>query len=392
MYCSLFRKFGWLPLRTNRKKWLKLKKDKPKIFYLFSDIERRRRVFESPSTDSGERYILWGMEDFQQKGFRVDSNLDVALAPGYLASQLGTLLNKTWTSLGGYGGDFATVFKSISRLNQADLVFSTADRLGIPLVFLKMARLIKPKIIYVSIGLPERLAKLKGPVFKTLFLRAFHHVDQVICYGWGEAECIKKWLNDDGSIVRFLPIGVDETVFHPMPDVTADVDVLSVGRDTNRNYDMLIQYAKKNPAVSVRIICKKGQVCLTESSPRNIEVLEDIEFSQIRMQIARAKLIALPLYENSYSGATTSLLQSMAMAKPVVVTQTSAIKNGYHLENKKNISLVSCGDQEGFNDAINYCLKFPNQAKTMGERARKTVVKTLSWNNYISNLQGVFRL
>jgi hypothetical protein len=42
-------------------------------------------------------------------------------------------------------------------------------------------------------------------------------------------------------------------------------------------------------------------------------------------------VVALPVRENTYSGATTVLLQALALGKPVVVSRTSAIATGYGL-------------------------------------------------------------
>ncbi len=59
--------------------------------------------------------------------------------------------------------------------------------------------------------------------------------------------------------------------------------------------------------------------------------------------MSRARVVALPVRDNSYSGATTVLLQAMAMAKPVVVSRTAAIADGYDLEDGVNCRLVEPG-------------------------------------------------
>ena len=63
----------------------------------------------------------------------------------------------------------------------------------------------------------------------------------------------------------------------------------------------------------------------------------------MRRRLERARVVALPVRENSYSGATTVLLQAMALAKPVVVTRTAAIATGYGLEDGDNVRLVAPG-------------------------------------------------
>ena len=64
----------------------------------------------------------------------------------------------------------------------------------------------------------------------------------------------------------------------------------------------------------------------------------------MRRRLEEARVVALPVLDNSYSGATTVLLQAMALAKPVVVTRTKAIASGYGLVDGENCRLVEPGD------------------------------------------------
>ena len=67
-----------------------------------------------------------------------------------------------------------------------------------------------------------------------------------------------------------------------------------------------------------------------------------------RTALPDARVVALPVRDNAYSGATTTLLQAMALAKPVVVSRTAAIADGYWLEDGTNVRLVPPGDDAAF--------------------------------------------
>ena len=71
--------------------------------------------------------------------------------------------------------------------------------------------------------------------------------------------------------------------------------------------------------------------------PPNVSVETDLPFDEMRDRLERARVVALPVRDNSYSGATTVLLQAMALAKPVVVTRTAAIATGYGLVDGENV-------------------------------------------------------
>jgi glycosyltransferase involved in cell wall biosynthesis len=93
--------------------------------------------------------------------------------------------------------------------------------------------------------------------------------------------------------------------------------------------------------------------------------------------------------ENSYSGATTVLLQAMALGKPVVVTRTNAIATGYGLEDGVNVRLVAPGDGFAFGGALAHVLRDDAVARGLGARARATVEAELGWERYVDRLAGV---
>jgi glycosyltransferase involved in cell wall biosynthesis len=116
----------------------------------------------------------------------------------------------------------------------------------------------------------------------------------------------------------------------------------------------------------------------------------DLPFDQMRRRLERARVVALPVRENSYSGATTVLLQAMALAKPVVVTRTAAIASGYGLVDGENVRLVAPGDGDGFGRAVAAVLR-DEGALALGARARTTVERELTWDRYVGRLEASLR-
>ena len=137
------------------------------------------------------------------------------------------------------------------------------------------------------------------------------------------------------------------------------------------------------------------RICVVASSerartlqplPGNVEVETDVPLERVRGLLAAARVVALPVRGNSYSGATTTLLQAMAMAKPVVVSRTDAIATGYELEDGVNCRLVAPGDVDAFEGAVLEMLTGADAAGALGIRARETVVRSLSWERYTNAL------
>jgi glycosyltransferase involved in cell wall biosynthesis len=125
--------------------------------------------------------------------------------------------------------------------------------------------------------------------------------------------------------------------------------------------------------------------------PANMSAETDIPLADVRERFARARVVALPVRDNSYSGATTVLLQAMAMAKPVVVSRTAAIARGYELEDGVNCRLVEPGDVDALEHAIVETTTGADAASFLGTRARQTVERSFSWERYTSTLWEILR-
>src|SRR5207244_4602594 len=115
-----------------------------------------------------------------------------------------------------------------------------------------------------------------------------------------------------------------------------------------------------------------------------------ISLEDVRNRLARARVVALPVRENSYSGGTTVLLQAMAMAKPVVVSRTAAVSEGYGLEDGVNCRLVPPGDPVAFEHALEEETS-AGAVSSIGTRARETVERGFSWERYTQALWEIVR-
>jgi glycosyltransferase involved in cell wall biosynthesis len=114
-----------------------------------------------------------------------------------------------------------------------------------------------------------------------------------------------------------------------------------------------------------------------------------VPFGEMRGRLARARVVALPVRENLYSGATTTLLQAMAMGKPVVVSRTAAIAEGYGLEDGVTCRLVAPGDEAAFAAAVKALIDDPSEAAALGARARERVERQLDWGRYVDAIANV---
>jgi glycosyltransferase involved in cell wall biosynthesis len=355
------------------------------VFYLFREAPHRRAALEL-EPGSAARYSLYGMDQLAERGYGVEHNLERA-APSRWARGTGATIKRALEGAGGYGGDFATVISSLGRLNRADVVFSTVDTVGIPLMLLARCGLVRRPFVYAAIGLPERLAQLRSDRMQRLYARALGAASAIVVYSEHEARVLAAWLSERGVAVpvEFVPFGVDVDTFRPA-GVAPEVDVVSVGADPHRNFELLFEVAIAQPDTSFRVVTTAEHAKSFPAPPPNVAIETELPFDEMRRRLERARVVALPVQDNSYSGATTVLLQAMALAKPVVVTRTVAIESGYGLEDGKNVRFVSPGDAPSFGSALAEVLGDDEQARALGSRARATVEAELGWDRYVERL------
>jgi len=336
---------------------------------------------------------LYGLDEIRERGATVHHNLERPGGPPRWARDVGASTKWALERAGGYGGDFATVLASLRTANRADVVFSTVDTVGIPLMLLRRAGLLRPPLVYAAIGLPERLVRLRNERMRRLYASALGSSSAVLAYSEHEADDLRAWLAGYGQDTRvvFVPFGVDVRDLRP-PDEQATVDVVSVGADPHRDFDLLLHVAARMPDVGFRIVTTTDRLrALGPKKSDNVTLEADLRFAAMRTRLEQARVVALPVRENSYSGATTVLLQAMALGKPVVVSRTKAIATGYGLVDGENCRLVAPGDAGTFERALVEMLRDESRARALGVSARRTVERELTWERYIDRIDRLLR-
>jgi glycosyltransferase involved in cell wall biosynthesis len=351
------------------------------LFVALREAPERRRALET-QPGSPERYRLYGLDQLIERGVSVRHNLERLRSPRWARIADG-LVNRILYGIGGYGGDFAGILPSLRAANGSDVVLSTVDTVGIPLALLARTGLLRRPLVYTSIGLPERLEQLRPGRVTRLYRSALRGTAALVAYSEYEAQWLRDWLGPAAPPVTFLPFGVDIDEFSPQ-DAPTDTDVVSVGADPRRDFELLVRIAERHPELSFRIVATAERARDLRNLPPNVGLEVDLPLETTRERLARARVVALPVRDNSYSGATTVLLQALALGKPVVVSRTAAIATGYELEDGVNCRLVLPGDIDAFERALLETTTGADAA-LLGTRARQTAER-FSWKRYADAL------
>lgn len=364
---------------------VKRTRSRPTAFVLYRRSALRSSALAHPR-GALERYSLYGIDELADAGWTVGHNLEPGREPGQAARVLGGLLDRLVRLAGGYSGDFPSVLASLRPIARADVVFSTVDTVGIPLVLLARLGLVRTPIVYAAIGLPERIATLRRAGARRFYRNAYRRVRTIVAYSAGEADALREWLGAGGPEIVLVPFGVDVEAFRPDPTVSPRVDVVSAGADPRRDYALLASVAERRPEWTFHVVASEENAGQLASAPGNVAVEQDVPLAVVRDRLLEARVVALPVRENSYSGATTVLLQAMALAKPIVVSRTAALAGGYHLADGVNCWLVPPGDADALEHAIAELLADPERAASLGAQARDTVERYLRFDLYAERL------
>jgi glycosyltransferase involved in cell wall biosynthesis len=150
---------------------------------------------------------------------------------------------------------------------------------------------------------------------------------------------------------------------------------------------LLLEVARARPRTWFSVVA--GRDNAPAGAPPNVSLEVDLPFAEMKRRLEQARVVALPVRENTYSGATTVLLQALALGKPVVVSRTSAIESGYGLVDGENCRLVPPGDAETFGRSLGEVLADEEHARVLGANARSTVERSLTWDRYVDRIEAV---
>ena len=360
------------------------------IFYLFRDTPERRSMILRAMRGEGVGLAgsqLFGFTELKARGVAVDCNLRWPRVGGAAQCARDWIERRHLARTGIGRGDVGSLDAHLGFMNRARVVLATTDNTGLPAARLKETGRLRTPLVYVSVGLPERMQTLEGrcPAEARRHRRRLAHVDRFVTYGWAEAEWLRTWLGP-GPDVRFVPFGVDTEAWRPEEGVRESLDVVSVGYDTMRDFELLADCARRNPAISVEIATSPECAASLRDVPANLKIRIQMPIERLKSWIASAKIVILPVKENTYSGATTTLLQCMAMGKAVAVSRVGAIRDGYGFEDGVNLRWLEPGSADSVERVVNEFLADTPGRRRLGEGARRHAEEKLGWKRYVDEL------
>src|SRR4051812_21852616 len=304
---------------------------------------------------------------------------------------------------------------AFQRRHEYVVLLTDGEPIGIPLaLLLKLAR---SKTVHVTIG--HRLSTPKKRMF-FCWLRVQTHLNAVVLHSRYQHDFALDQLGFSPNQLALLPYQVDPDFWRPMPAVEERM-VASAGLE-HRDYPTLFEAMDGLDAQLVVAAAspwsKQKNSALGVDRPANVTV-GSYNYRQLRDLFARAAVIAVPVDDVDFQAGITTILEAMAMGKPVIVThtygQTDVIEDRRSVtrgaeERSRMFSLlrdvaeeadvpiepngfyVPPKDPDALRRAIVFLLDHPEDRARLGTAARRAVERLMTVDQFADRIARVIEL
>lgn len=229
----------------------------------------------------------------------------------------------------------------------------------------------QPRIVFLSFIFTQRSRPIVNRLRLLYYRFVMRRVSCAICHSPLELDRYRSLFAGCGTDFVFVPWG---GYVPPVADVMAWVGesesgtprLVSAGR-SGRDYPTLAAAAELSDCF-LTIICNERAALGGVAPSATVEVLSDCFGMDYLALLLQAAVVIVPLRVEDISAGQMVLIQAMALARPLIVTQTPTV--GSYLQDGINALLVPRGDVTAMAEAIKRLIDNPSEASAMGQRAQ----------------------
>jgi len=283
------------------------------------------------------------------------------------------------------GRDVVLAWACHRRRHRYDVVFTDGEQVGIPLAALWWFTRRRPGHVMI--------AHFMSPLKKRLpfrLLRLQRHIDRVIVYADAQRRLLVDGLGVPAEHVVLSPFMVDTRFFAPRPEPAGEVPLISSAGLEFRDYPTLIDAVR---GTDVRVVIaaaspwsKRADSTADVPLPANVEVRR-LDHYDLRDLYAASTMVVVPVVETDFQAGITTILEAMAMGKPLICTrtqgQTDTVVDG------ETGMYVPPGDATALRAAIQDLLDDPDTARRLGSAARSWAVAHAELDVYCRRFAAV---
>jgi glycosyltransferase involved in cell wall biosynthesis len=266
------------------------------------------------------------------------------------------------------GRDLVLAVACLRRRRDYELIFTDGEQVGLPLA--AMMRLFGRRRVRHAMIAHLLTARKKRWFYK--LSRGGPAIDRMLVYSSRQRDLIAAELGYPRDSIVVTPFTVDCTFWDSSASLASDRPMICAAGLEFRDYPTMIE-AVRGLDVDVVLAAaspwsKRRDSTAGAELPPNVEVRR-LGFVELRQLYADASVVVVPLIESDFQAGITTILEAMAMGKPIVCTrsrgQTDTLVDG------ENALYVDPGDAGAMRDAIVRLLDDGALAERLGRAARQ---------------------
>jgi glycosyltransferase involved in cell wall biosynthesis len=277
--------------------------------------------------------------------------------------------------------DIIEAFRTAKKFPNFSLYLSASEKSAIPLSFFMSA--LGEDAPHILIG--HHLSSIpKTRLYRYWKFR--EHITHVICVSQAQADFAINIMNFPDSNVDFLYDKVDHRFFRPDNHEEGEY-ILAIGQE-QRDYKTLVD-AIDGTGIELVIVASSpwSQFNLEITERPNVTLVSNIPYTELRDLYQGAKVILVPLLENNYGAGLNTMLEAMAMAKPLIISRTNGVNNYIH-HSETGIQ-SSPGNSAELRDCISMLWGDKNERTRLGTNARQAIVEQMNIDIYVEKIVGI---
>jgi glycosyltransferase involved in cell wall biosynthesis len=285
------------------------------------------------------------------------------------------------------GRNVALAWCCFRRRRHYEVILTDGEQIGLPLALLMCltwGRRARHVMIVHILSVPK-----KSRLYKAL--RLGRRIDEMIVYAAAQKEFIVGALGFPAERVTLSPFMVDTAFFNAdrVDAPTGPPRICAAGLEF-RDYPTMIDAVR---GLDVKVVLAAASPWSKRSSdldnidlPSNVEVVR-LDLHQLRQLYADSSIVVMPLHEVDFQAGVTTLLEAMAMGKPIICSRTSGQTDV--ITDEVTGVYVPVGDAGALRSAIVDLLDDPDTADRLGSAARDWVSRSADIDIYVATIASI---
>ncbi len=352
---------------------------------------RKSRLYNDSSLDKFPTEFFYGYIQLRNQGLPIEMIDEEDLNINLKANLFMRTCSHYAYSL--FGLHFQTLLclfnrKNLLKLNQFSTLVVTTNTLGLAFSFMKKLGVLKPKVVFIGMGLSD----LTNNIVRKWSLGRLLSAVRTLVISRSELEHLRHtWRSSSNIEFHYIPFGVDHQFWIPKnsPEDSNNSYILTIGNDLNRDYKTLVsawksKYPKLKIVTNLPISSENSNIEIISGDWRK-QLLSDQQMLEL---INNAMFVVLPISPTLQPSGQSVCLQSMSCSKAVILSNIKGIWDKELLIDDRNIKLIPCNDSGSLSFTIEYFLSNHDYVNSLGIEANKTVQKHFSVEKMANSIKN----